>query len=117
LLLFVVVCCCLLFVVVCCWSALNACSKGAAAKVTGTAKETNPEELADVKRVCFGFFFFFCHATFLKALVNAKSVMIVPGYGLAVAKAQYAVADIIKHLTAKVNEGVVFWWLKKETRA
>jgi NAD/NADP transhydrogenase beta subunit len=49
--------------------------------------------------------------------VNAKSVMIVPGYGLAVAKAQYAVADIIKHLTAKVNEGVVFWWLKKETRA
>jgi NAD(P) transhydrogenase len=55
---------------------------GVAAKVTGTAKETNVDELAE-------------------SLVNAKSVMIVPGYGLAVAKAQYAVADLIKSLTSK----------------
>ncbi len=51
-------------------------------QVTGTAKETNPEELAE-------------------SLVNAKSVMIVPGYGLAVAKAQYAVSDMIKKLVSK----------------
>lgn len=57
-------------------------SGGAAAKVTGTAKETNVEELSE-------------------SLVNAKSVVIVPGYGLAVAKAQYAVAEIIKQLTSK----------------
>eukprot|EP00456_Euglypha_rotunda_P022394 TRINITY_DN1890_c1_g2_i2.p1 TRINITY_DN1890_c1_g2~~TRINITY_DN1890_c1_g2_i2.p1 ORF type:complete len:479 (+),score=64.98 TRINITY_DN1890_c1_g2_i2:140-1438(+) len=31
-------------------------------------------------------------------LVNAKSVIITPGYGLAVAKAQYAVAEIVKML-------------------
>ena len=29
----------------------------------------------------------------------AKSVIITPGYGLAVAKAQYAVADLVKTLT------------------
>lgn len=33
------------------------------------------------------------------SIVNAKKVIIVPGYGLAVAKAQYAVADIVKTLT------------------
>ena len=31
-------------------------------------------------------------------LVNSKSIVIVPGYGLAVAKAQYAVADMVKNL-------------------
>ena len=31
-------------------------------------------------------------------LAEAKSVVIVPGYGLAVAKAQYAVADMVKML-------------------
>ena len=29
----------------------------------------------------------------------AKSIIITPGYGLAVAKAQYAVADLVKTLT------------------
>ena len=31
----------------------------------------------------------------------AKSVLIVPGYGLAVANAQYAIADLVKMLRAK----------------
>merc|ERR1719233_2560293 len=34
-------------------------------------------------------------------LTSAKSVIIVPGYGLAVAKAQYAIADVIKTLREK----------------
>merc|ERR1719440_2488517 len=34
-----------------------------------------------------------------EALVNAKNVVIVPGYGMAVAKAQYAIADIVTNLT------------------
>ncbi|KAJ3100789.1 hypothetical protein HDU96_010225 [Phlyctochytrium bullatum] len=39
--------------------------------------------------------------TLIDDLANAESVIIVPGYGLAVAKAQYAIADIVKMLTAK----------------
>jgi NAD(P) transhydrogenase len=42
-------------------------------------------------------------------LVNAKEVIIVPGYGVAVAKAQYAIADIAKTLTdngVKVRFGI-----------
>jgi NAD(P) transhydrogenase len=35
------------------------------------------------------------------ALAAAKSVLIVPGYGLAVAGAQYAIADLVKTLAAK----------------
>lgn len=31
-------------------------------------------------------------------IVNAKSIIIVPGYGLAVAKAQYAIAELTKSL-------------------
>ena len=43
-------------------------------------------------------------------MLDAESVIITPGYGLAVAKAQYAIADIVKALTArgvKVRFGVV----------
>jgi H+-translocating NAD(P) transhydrogenase len=36
-----------------------------------------------------------------EALTTAKKVLIVPGYGLAVANAQYAIADLVKGLTAK----------------
>merc|ERR1711879_942278 len=32
------------------------------------------------------------------ALMNAKNVVIIPGYGMAVAKAQYAIADIVEML-------------------
>lgn len=35
------------------------------------------------------------------ALTTARSVLIVPGYGLAVAGAQYAIADLVKRLRAK----------------
>ncbi|KAJ3032679.1 hypothetical protein HDV00_007277, partial [Rhizophlyctis rosea] len=49
---------------------------------TGTITKTTTHEVAD-------------------ALLNAESVIITPGYGLAVAKAQYAVAEIAKILTAK----------------
>lgn len=35
-----------------------------------------------------------------EALLDAKSVIITPGYGLAVAQAQFAVADIAKDLKA-----------------
>ena len=38
-------------------------------------------------------------ATVAQRMAEAKSVVIVPGYGLAVAKAQYAIADIAKRLT------------------
>ena len=35
------------------------------------------------------------------AITNARSVIIVPGYGLAVASAQYAIADLVKTLTSR----------------
>ncbi len=63
---------------------------GQAMKVEGTHTETNVEETVEM-------------------LANAKSVIIVPGYGLAVAKAQYAIADIAKMLTergVKVRFGI-----------
>ena len=41
--------------------------------------ETNPEQVAEL-------------------LVNSKDVVIVPGYGMAVAQAQYAIAELTKHL-------------------
>lgn len=53
---------------------------GEALSITGTHKEIMVDGVVD-------------------SLVNAKSVIIVPGYGLAVAKAQYAIADIVKTLT------------------
>ncbi len=31
-------------------------------------------------------------------LVNSKNVVIVPGYGMAVARAQYAIAEVNRHL-------------------
>ncbi|KAJ6596978.1 PNTB-domain-containing protein [Mycena vulgaris] len=37
----------------------------------------------------------------VEALVNADSVILVVGYGMAVAKAQYAISDIVKMLRAK----------------
>ena len=39
--------------------------------------------------------------TVASRMADARSVVIVPGYGLAVAKAQYAIADIAKRLTDK----------------
>ena len=44
--------------------------------------ETNPEQVAEL-------------------LVNSKNVVIVPGYGMAVAQAQYAIAELVKNLTDK----------------
>jgi NAD(P) transhydrogenase len=55
---------------------------GPAMEVTGTHTETNVESTVDL-------------------LVNAKSVIIVPGYGLAVAQGQYAIGEIAKTLIAK----------------
>jgi hypothetical protein len=40
-------------------------------------------------------------------LFDAKTVLIVPGYGLAVSKAQYAMADLIKHLRDAGKEVIV----------
>jgi H+-translocating NAD(P) transhydrogenase len=37
----------------------------------------------------------------VEALANADSVILVVGYGMAVAKAQYAIADIVKMLRSK----------------
>jgi NAD(P) transhydrogenase len=48
-------------------------------EITGTHTPITPENAAE-------------------ALVHAKKVMIVPGYGLAVAKAQYAIAEMVKIL-------------------
>ena len=55
--------------------------KGPAAQVTGTHTETDSTTTAF-------------------ALQNAKKVIIVPGYGLAVARAQYGVAEMVKVLRA-----------------
>jgi NAD(P) transhydrogenase len=54
---------------------------GEALKVTGTVTETNVEET-------------------VQWLAEAKNVIIVPGYGLAVAKGQFAIAEITKMLRA-----------------
>jgi NAD(P) transhydrogenase len=51
-------------------------------KIEGTVTQTNVEEVAD-------------------ALTNAESVIIVVGYGMAVAKAQYAISDITRMLRSK----------------
>jgi len=51
-------------------------------KVEGTVVQTNVDETAD-------------------ALVNAESVIIVVGYGMAVAKAQYAISEITQMLRSK----------------
>lgn len=51
-------------------------------KIEGTVTQTNVEETAD-------------------ALTNAESVIIVVGYGMAVAKAQYAISDITNMLRSK----------------
>jgi len=32
---------------------------------------------------------------------NAKNIVIVPGYGLCVAKAQYPIAELVEYLTSK----------------
>lgn len=53
---------------------------GEAMKIVGEHRETSIEGVVD-------------------QMVNAREIMIVPGYGLAVAKAQYAVADMVKTLT------------------
>lgn len=51
-------------------------------KIEGSVTQTNVEDVAD-------------------ALVNAESVIIVVGYGMAVAKAQYAISDMTKMMRAK----------------
>jgi H+-translocating NAD(P) transhydrogenase len=56
--------------------------KGEAMKITGEATITNIDETAQL-------------------LTEAREVIIVPGYGLAVAKAQYAVADLVQDLIGK----------------
>merc|ERR1719230_250453 len=55
---------------------------GPAMEVTGTAKEIDTAGAVD-------------------ALLDAKSVIIVPGYGMAVAKAQYPIKDIVDMLTKR----------------
>lgn len=47
-------------------------------------------------------------STVADALTMAKKVTIVPGYGLAVANAQYAIADMVKTLRTKGNIDVSF---------
>jgi len=56
-------------------------AKGPMQEIVGEAKEISLEGTAE-------------------ALANAKSVVVVPGYGMAVAKAQYAIADIMSKLKA-----------------
>ncbi|EKX53833.1 hypothetical protein GUITHDRAFT_156975 [Guillardia theta CCMP2712] len=51
-------------------------------KITGTATTTDVDAVADM-------------------LVNAKNVIIVPGYGVAVAKAQYDIAEMVSSLREK----------------
>ena len=60
----------------------SAAKKGEAQAITGTATSTTVEEVAE-------------------ALLDAQSVIITPGYGMAVAQAQHPVAEITKLLKAK----------------
>ncbi len=60
-------------------------SKGPAKTYTGEVTETKAEEVA-------------------QWMLQSKNIIIVVGYGMAVAKAQYAIADIVKKLTAKGNK-------------
>ena len=40
-------------------------------------------------------------STVFQSMVDAKNIIIVPGYGLAVAKGQYPVAELVSILTKK----------------
>ena len=60
----------------------NVIGTGEKMKITGTHTEINVENSVD-------------------AIVNSKNIIIVPGYGLAVAKAQYAIAEMVKILREK----------------
>ena len=51
-------------------------------KITGTHTEINVNSTVEL-------------------IANAKNIIIVPGYGLAVAKAQYAIAEMVKLLREK----------------
>eukprot|EP01080_Neovahlkampfia_damariscottae_P011368 gene11368-4536_t len=59
----------------------SATGTGEKMKITGTHTEWNVDQSVD-------------------AIVKSKSIIIVPGYGLAVAKAQYAIAEMTKQLIA-----------------
>ena len=59
-------------------------SKGPAKTYTGDVTETKADEVA-------------------QWMIQSKHIIIVVGYGMAVAKAQYAIADLVKKLTAKGN--------------
>lgn len=68
----------------------GATGTGQSAQPTGTVTEANVEETAEL-------------------LENAKSVIIVPGYGMAVAQAQYPISQITKYLRdrgTKVRFGI-----------
>ncbi|KAF2078648.1 hypothetical protein CYY_000019 [Polysphondylium violaceum] len=56
--------------------------KGEAMKITGTHTEVNVDQAAEM-------------------VLNAKNIVIVPGYGLVVSKAQYAVSELTAALTEK----------------
>ena len=60
----------------------NVTGTGEKMKITGTHTEINVENSVD-------------------AIVNSKNIIIVPGYGLAVAKAQYSIAEMVKILREK----------------
>jgi NAD(P) transhydrogenase len=46
-----------------------------------------------------------------EALLDAKNIVITPGYGLAVAQAQFAIADIVKELTG-MGKNVRFGYVR-----
>ena len=60
----------------------NVIGTGEKMKITGTHTEINVENSVD-------------------AIVNSKNIIIVPGYGLAFAKAQYSIAEMVKILREK----------------
>jgi NAD/NADP transhydrogenase beta subunit len=46
-------------------------------------------------------------ASTAELLVGSKSVVIVPGYGLAVAKGQYPLAELVKTLTSRSVSSII----------
>ena len=67
---------------------------GEAAAATGGAKEQRPVKSGSADDAAF-------------MLGNAETVIIVPGYGLAVARAQHAVKELAEKLTAQGHDGEV----------
>ena len=52
-------------------------------------------------KICHPLILFFFILQTVEMMNNAKSIIIVPGYGLCAAQAQYPIAELVKNLTER----------------